>query len=196
MRQQFAGVVLLHGDHLVVDLVHAFAVLGQLLAPVAGGQTIGKIRSLPIIARNMEIEIGINAARFELGNEIVQPVKLAGVKDIQLRLAILPDAAGRSVVVHVVKTNDIDAQAREPGGNFAGVLVAGEVAGKGEIHAQKPDSFAAAVHKMTVLDLHKSGSPGWTVVQPGDVQNGSCRRQRECRNDKWKHFFGAGDGSQ
>ena len=73
------------------------------------------------------------------------------------------------MVVHVVKADDIDSLAGQPGGKLVGILMAGKGAAKSEVHAQKPNAFAAAVHKMAVLNAHEAGFASGAVVKPGDV---------------------------
>ena len=56
----------------------------------------------------MEVEVSVDAVALEGGDEIIEPVKLVGVKFVLLGRARLPDAAGRRLVVGVVKADAVD----------------------------------------------------------------------------------------
>jgi len=192
--QQRAGVIALHADHLLVDLVQALAVARQLFLPVAGGEAVGKVLALPVIARDVQVEVAVDSVALERGDEVIQPVELPRIELVFLRRARLPDAARRGLIVEVMEADAVHPEAGQPRREPVGGRAIGKAAREGEVGGEKLHPPALSIHEMAVAHREESVLARRGVIQPRNIHDRVLRRRFESRNHEGKHFLRMGDG--
>ena len=160
VREEVAGVVLLHGDHRGAVVVHALVVVG--VALFLGARTVG------VGAGDVQVQVGVDAVFLQLGDEEIEPVELAGVE----RAAVLcEDAAGRAEHVHVVKAHAVDAKFRHACGDLRSHGFVWKICSEARVHTEDAQALFAG-EKVAVLHMDESIAARGLVVQPRNV----CRR--------------------
>ena len=160
VREQVAGVVALEGDHRGAEIVHALVEVGV--------PFFLRARAVGIGARDVQVQVGVDAVLLQFGDEKIEPVELPGVE----RAAVLcEDAVGRAHHVHVVEAHAVDAKLRHARSDLRGHVLVGEIRGEAGVHAEDAQAFFSG-EKMTILHAHEAVAARRLVVQPRDV----CRR--------------------
>jgi len=171
MSQQIARILFLHGDHRRVEKIDALPVLGRVLSPI------GKAG---IFAADMQIDVAVNAVPLQGGDKVVETVKLGRIERFHV---FLQQAIGRGASVQMMETHGIDAETRQPGGDFVGFARFRESAAEYHIHAQKTDALLAGI-KMPPFGAHKTELARRLVIPAGKIGPAG----RIGRHDKGKEF--------
>ncbi len=142
--QQTAGIILLQAPHRFVkesDDVPGFAVdLFDL-----GG------KSVPLAERprDKQVEIRIDSVAGQAGDEVIEAVERLGVERATPRFLAVANPVRKGGRVHVVEPHGIDAELGHPRGDLVCVFLVRKIAGKTQVHPQKPNAIFPDV-KVTI----------------------------------------------
>ena len=96
---------------------------------------------------DVEIQIGVDAALFQLRDQIVEPVERAGVEVAAVGVARVDDSARRSPV-EMVYADAVDAEARQVCGHVRRLLFGRQARGEREVDAPDAQPLAITLREM------------------------------------------------
>ena len=149
MGEQRFRVFLLQLDHAGVEVV------GDGFGEAEAGGVLNAVGFLEG-AGDVEVEVNVDAALFQLGDEEIEPVEAIRIEVAAVGKPRVDDAARRALI-QVMNPHAVDAEERQVRRYRGGIFPGGQTGDKGEVHPPDAERLAVRAHDVSAGRPQEAG---------------------------------------